>query len=260
MPYRFPKEAPVRRRPEINRAFPLLDIEIERGGEGRTVIAYAATFGDAYEVSDVHGHYYETINRTAFNRTISRGTGNVAVLYNHGRQLGSLSPSDRFGVPLGVSLEVKADERGLLTRTRYSHTPLGDEILELIRDGAIKTQSFRGPIFRSSPPARHTSGLPLIERTELGLIEYGPSPFSINDGAEILAIRSTTELLTVDPADLTDEERALLLAALNDLTPPPAPVEDGPPVVPVEDEAPPVVDPASDPLYLAQANRRRRAS
>ena len=34
----------MRQRPEINRAFPILDIEIERAGDGRTVIAYAATF------------------------------------------------------------------------------------------------------------------------------------------------------------------------------------------------------------------------
>ena len=37
----------MRQRPEINRAFPLLDIEIDRAGDGRTVTAYAATFGSA---------------------------------------------------------------------------------------------------------------------------------------------------------------------------------------------------------------------
>jgi HK97 family phage prohead protease len=251
----------VRQRPEINRSFPLLDIEIERAGDGRTVTAYAATFGDPYEVGDIHGHYFESINPKAFNRTISRGFSGVAVLYNHGMQLGTTTqPSDRFGVPLGVPLEIRADARGLLTRTRYSKTPLADEVLELIRDGGITSQSFRGPIFQSARPQRHASGLQLIERTELGLRDYGPTPFPVNVGAEMVSVRST-DLLTVDPADLTDDERAELLAALNQsLTPPPAPVNDGTAVSPGDEEAPPPTDPASDPLYLAQANRRRRAN
>ena len=248
----------MRPRPEISRAFPLLDIEIERAGDGRTVTAYAATFGDAYEVADVHGHYYETINPTAFNRTLARGLGNVAVLYNHGRILGTTTPSERFSVPLGVPLEVTADRRGLLTRTRYSKTPLGDEVLELIRDGAITSQSFRGPIFGSAEPTIHRSGLNLIERTELGLLDYGPSPWTVNQGAAIMAVRSTAELLTVAPEDLTDDERAELLAALQDLAPQPAPVpKDGTAEGTGEEEAPPP-DPALDPYLIAQAQRRRR--
>jgi len=244
---------------EISRSFPLLDIEIERAGDGRTVTAYAATFGEPYEVSDVHGHYYETINRTAFNRTISRGYGGVAVLYNHGRILGTSTPSERFSIPLGVPLEISADGRGLLTRTRSSKTPLADEVLELIRDHAITTQSFRGPIFRSAAPTTHGSGLNLIERTELGLMDYGPSPWPVNDGAAILAVRSTAELLTVDPSELTDDERAALLAALQDLTPQTAPVDDGIADGTGDEQAPPPMDPAFNPDHLAQAQRRRRA-
>lgn len=248
----------MRRRPEINRAFPLLDIE--RGGDGRTVTAYAATFGDPYEVRDQHGHYFEEIHPAAFNRAIGRGVGAVSVFYNHGRTINGDSPAS-LSVPIGTPMEIRADGRGLLTVTRYNGSEFADQVLEAISAGSIKAQSFRGPIFQDGPKQLHRSGMPLVTRMQLGLVEYGPTPMPVNVGAEMVSVRSTTELLTVAPEDLTDDERAELLAALNDLTPPPAPVDDGTADGSGDEEAPPPpVDPASDPLYLAQANRRRRAS
>lgn len=250
----------MHRRPEYLRSFPLEDIEIERGGDGRTVTAYAATFGTPYEVTDVHGHYFETINRAAFNRTVSHGVTRVSVFYNHARTV-SGTPSDQFSIPLGAPLEITPDTRGLLTRTRYNKTPLADNILEAIRSGSIRAQSFRGPIFRSAHPSKHDSGLPLIERTELGLIEYGPTPLAVNADAEIVGVRS--DLLTVDPAELTDEERAELLALLQTGTrsDPGNGSSDGSPDdstgTPPGDEPP--TGPSVDTLRLAQAQRRRRA-
>jgi HK97 family phage prohead protease len=248
----------MRSRPEINRSFPLLDIE--RGGDGRTVTAYAATFGDPYEVRDQHGHYFESINPQAFNRAIGRGVGSVSVFYNHGRTINGDSPAS-LSIPIGTPLEIRADGRGLLTVTRYNNSEMADQILAAIDNKSIKAQSFRGPIFQDGPKQLHRSGIPLVERMQLGLIEYGPTPMPVNVGAEMVSVRSTTELLTVDPADLTDDERAELLAALNDLTPPPAPVEDdGTAVGSGDEEAPPPMDPAFDPYLIAQAQRRRRAS
>lgn len=245
----------MRQRPEINRSFPLLDIE--RGGDGRTVTAYAATFGDAYEVRDQHGHYYEQIHPHAFNRAIGRGVGSVAVFYNHGRTINGTSTAD-LSIPLGTPLEIRADGRGLLTVTRYAEGEFADDVLRAIDDGRIKAQSFRGPIFQDGPKQLHRSGLPLVERMQLGLVEYGPTPMPVNVGAEMVSVRSTTDLLTVDPSELTDDERAALLAALQDLTPPPAPVEDGTADGTGDNEAPPAWDPALDPDHIAAAQKRRR--
>lgn len=249
----------MRQRPEINRAFPLLDIE--RGGDGRTVTAYAATFGDAYEVRDQHGHYFEEIHPQAFNRAIGRGIGGVSVFFNHGRTINGDSPAE-LSIPLGTPLEIRADGKGLLTVTRYGNSDIADQLLRAIDDKRIVAQSFRGPIFQDGPKQLHRSGLPLITRMQLGLTEYGPTPMPVNVGAEMVSIRSTTELLTVAPEDLTDDERAQLLAALNDLTPPPAPLEnEGTADGSGDEEAPPPpVDPASDPLYVAQAQKRRRVA
>lgn len=242
-------------RAEIERAVPLIDLEV--GGDGRTVTAYAATFDDPYPVVDEHGNYDETINRTSFNRTLGMGfAGRVQPLFNHGRTLAG-TPSDKWSSPLGVPLEIKAQPKGLLTVTRYSKLPHAEEALELIRDGAITAQSFRGTIFRSRRVGMTADGRPVIERMELGLRDYGPAPFVVNTRAAVLAVRSeiVTERLA-ELGDLTDEERAELARQLVTGTALEAPAEEETETTPPADEAP---DPGSlEPLELAAANRRRR--
>jgi HK97 family phage prohead protease len=193
----------------IERSIPLTDFEISRT-DGRTVTAYAATFGDLYPVVDQFGDYDEEINRTAFNRELGRGIGHVSVFYNHGMTaLGT--PSDRNSSPIGTPLEIRPDGRGLLTVTRYAATPLGDEILELIRSEALRFQSFRGPVYATAR-RRTSAGRTILERTALGLKEYGPTAFPANDRAGIIAVRST--LLAEQIETLTDEQRAELARLL----------------------------------------------
>lgn len=252
-------------RPEVVRSVPLLDFEIERGGDGRTVVAYAATFDDPYEVRDFDGHYDETINRAAFNRTIGRGAQGVQVLYNHGRTI-SGTPSSEFSMPVAVPVEVKAEARGLLTRSRYLKHDLAESVLEMWREGAIRAQSFRGPIIRSATPRPGPNGRPIIERLELGLVEYGPAPFAVNFGADLVAIRSALlEDRLSALGELSDEERAELAAALTSGTLLTAPVdapggeadpESDPQGDPTEEV---LVDPASSiDLLAAEAAQRRR--
>lgn len=259
----------MKQRHELVRSVPLLDYEIERGGDGRTVVAYAATFDDPYEVRDFDGHYDEVLNRSVFNRTLGRGIDNVQVYYNHGRTI-SGTPSSEFSMPVAVPVEIKADARGLVTRSRYLRTPLGDSVLEMWAEGAIRGQSFRGPIYRSAPPRPGPNGRPLIERLELGLVEYGPTPQPVNTGADLVAIRSALlEDRLASLGDLTDEERAELAAALARIPDQPAtgPAGDAPagdaladppdPQGDPADQAP--VDPASSiELLAAEAAQRRR--
>lgn len=234
----------------VARSVPLLDLEIERGGDGRTVTALAATFGEGYPVVDAEGDYDEIINPAAFNRTLSHGLSRTQVLFNHGKNLYG-EPSDRYSMPLGTPLEVRAEAKGLVTVTRYARTDLADEVLELIRSGAIRAQSFRGSVYRQQRGVNPTSGRPFIERLELGLRDYGPAPYAVNDGAEILAVRSATLL-----------EPATPIVPHAD-TPPEADSPDGPDE-PAPDDQPaapaPAYDPGADPLILAAANRRRRAT
>ena len=193
-------------RSDLVRFYPLEDIHIIRTSEdastdGRTVEAYAAVFSQESEIQDEFGHYLEVIEPTAFNRRIDHvkrsraGLGQIKVLYNHGMTIQG-TPSERFSMPVGVPVDITAEPRGLLTRTRYNQTPLADEVLESIRSGSITSQSFVGPPIRSTPvmargrfrPER-SGRLTIVRHTELGLRDYGPVVFPAYTGAEILGVR-----------------------------------------------------------------------
>jgi len=246
--------------PVLTRSVPLTDIA--RAGDGRTVTAYASTFGEPYPVSDFDGQYDEVIHPHAFSRHLGQhGFGAVRVMLNHGMTIFQ-TPSERFGLPIGTPVDVRPDGRGLLTVTRYANTDLADEVLQLIDDGAITAMSFRGPIIRSTP-AQSVAGRCTIERLELGLIEYGPVALApANPNARIMAVRSL--MLADQVGELTADERTELLAALQadtlDTTDP-VPVADPPAADPdtLDTTDPvPVADPSTDSDLLANAQLRRR--
>lgn len=204
---------------EYLRTFVLDDIQISRSHrDGRTVEAYAAVFDIPVEVQDQHGHYTEVIDRSAFNRTLKNNLDKVIVLYNHGRNLDG-SPSDFGSVPIGRPLEIRADQKGLFTVTRYNKSEFADSVLEAIRNDAIRTQSFSGRIYRSNPAGRVPrvragQPLPVVTRLELGLREYGPTPIPVYEQAAVTAVRSVQDIVG-DIANLDDNSIAELVRTLS---------------------------------------------
>jgi HK97 family phage prohead protease len=194
------------------RAFPLEDISIRSGGDGRTVEAYAAVFNSPVPIQDSQGEYEEVIAPGAFKRTIAHRGTNFGVFYNHARTLHGQS-SDIFSLPLGTPVEVREDARGVITVTRYNRNPLADQVLESIRNGDIRGQSFSGRFVQSTPEApRHgfrrsaDGGLVTVTRTEIAMSEYGPTPFPAYDEAAILGVRAMLSTL------LTPEQVEQILA------------------------------------------------
>lgn len=185
------------------RSFPLEDISIRAGGDGRTVEAYAAVFNTPAPVRDQDGEYVEELDPAVFNRAISdaapqggREGWRMGVFYNHGMTLYG-TPSERHSMPIGKTLEMKADSRGVLTVTRYHRTELADEVLESIREGSLPGYSFSGNFRRSSPliprggfRKDRTGTLPTVRRMESTMKEYGPTPFPVYDEAAITGMRS----------------------------------------------------------------------
>jgi HK97 family phage prohead protease len=199
------------------RSFALEDISV-RSGDGRTVEAYAAVFDQAAPVHDQDGDYEEIIDSAAFNRAIehasrARGGWNIPVMFNHGTTIFG-TPSERHSVPIGVPEEIRADSRGLFTRTRYHRTPAADEVLEAIREGSITAYSFSGQFRRSNPTVPRggfrrsmDGGLPSVRRTESTLREYGPATFPVYAGAEVVGMRAEQAALILGSLSPDEIER-----------------------------------------------------
>jgi phage head maturation protease len=208
-------------RSELFRSYPLEDYHIVRTGEGdssgRVVEAYMTVFDEETEIYDGQGRYKEAIDRAAFNKRIAdlersrNGFAAAKVFYNHGMTIHG-TPSDRYSMPTAVCEGIRAESRGPITRSRYLDTPLGNEVLEMWRSGAVTAQSFTGAIIRSSPELRRgekykprNGQLPQVRRLELGLKEYGPTPFPAYQGAELVGVRMSP-LGTWQAADDDEDE------------------------------------------------------
>jgi HK97 family phage prohead protease len=175
-------------------------------------------FNSPAEIVDHEGHYVEEIDPAAFNKVLAdigrsrAGFGKVKVMYNHGMTIHG-TPSERGSMPIATPVDIRPETRGLLTLARYSDTPFADEVLENIRNGSITAQSFTGRIVRSDPTAprgghRPRSGqLTRVRRTELGLREFGPTPFEAYTGAEIVGVRMSAPGTYSAPEP--DEDQAL---------------------------------------------------
>ena len=208
---------------ELERIAPLEDLSIRNDGEGRTIDAYAAVFGVRQEIRDQDGHYVEVIHPYAFQRTLEQRAGKFQVLYNHGRSIHG-TPSDRYSMPYGTPIELKADQRGLFTSTKVARTPLGDEVLQLVKDGALKGMSFAGTFLEKERLEDDIiTGLPTIARTEIALREYGVTPFPAYAAAQVELVRAeAADMLAQLDADdivsavlaLPDDARAELVRAL----------------------------------------------
>lgn len=193
------------RRDERLRSYPLEEITVRSGGDGRTVEAYAAVFDVPAPISDRDGDYLEQIHRSAFDRTIAhRGDRPWPVFFNHGLTLHG-TPSELDSMPIGASIErPRVDSRGVFTVSRYGIGDRADAALEAIRSGAITAQSFSGR-FTDSKPKVPRGGFrvaadgsrTLVTRTEVAMTEYGPAVFAAYPEAEITGIRAQlAEMLT----------------------------------------------------------------
>ena len=103
------------------------DLEL-RGGDGRTLVGLAAPFNAPADIFEHGQRFTETIAPGAFSRTIAQRGGKVPLHAVHDvtRKL-----------PLGPVHKMTETGDGLRIEARISKTQAGDEVLELIRDGAL---------------------------------------------------------------------------------------------------------------------------
>lgn len=174
------------------RMYTVEDLTVRQDGTGRIVEAYAAAFNVRTEIMDQDGHYHEVLTPTSFDRTIQHKGVGFGVLFNHGRTVDG-EPNPAATMPIGVPVEVRADQRGVFTATRYLDNPLADQVLDAIKAGALRAQSFSGRFTKSAktyPDGRRNGALAVITRQEVDMREYGPAVFAAYPDAAILGTRA----------------------------------------------------------------------
>jgi hypothetical protein len=154
----------------------------------RTIEGYAATW-DLDQVNDI-------IQEGAFKKTIQEGftSKRIKMLWQHDQALGM--PTEMF-----------EDSKGLYVKGKISRTQLGDDALELMRDGVVNTMSI-GFSIPKNKAGINENGVRII--SEVKLFEFSPVTFPANEAAHILAVKSLHEQLViakskgVNPQDKTE--------------------------------------------------------
>lgn len=160
------------------RAFQAVDLEIR--GDGRTLVGLAAPFGEAAVIVEGGRRFTETIAPGAFARTIRERGSKVKLIVQH----------DHSGrLPVGRATSLREDSAGLVGEFRVSQTQAGDEVLTLVRDGALDGLSI------GFMPIKDTWSADYSRRTlnEVRLDEVSVVSFPAYDLARIAAVREAAE-------------------------------------------------------------------
>jgi phage head maturation protease len=155
-----------------------------------------ARFDEWVEINDSSGHYMERVSPRAFAKTIAETGRRVPVLLDHGKSsvLGSL--------PLGRLESVSESADGANYRVRLN-PGLPELLVAGLRDGQYGS-SFRAQAIKSSVRRRpgrsaaNPDGLPEVTRTELRLLDVGPTSMPAY-GATSAKVRSLVEEAPVEP-------------------------------------------------------------
>ena len=117
----------------------------------------------------------------------------------------ALAQHDHRNLPLGRVTKLREDSAGLYAELRMSKTRDADEVLELVKDGALDSFSigFNPVRDRWSSDGSH------VERLEVGLREVSLVAFPAYESARVLAVRSARGL--IDPPLSPDDAKQMIL-------------------------------------------------
>lgn len=151
-----------------------------RGSDGRTVTGIAVPYGVEAEIFTRSGSFRELFRKGSFRKTLMEqrsAKSKIRLFAQH----------DTRKFPLGVAEVLREDDAGLYGEFRISRTQAGDEVLELLRDGAL--DSFSIGFIPVPERDRWTKDRSMVERTEVKLREVSVVSFPAYAGAKVEAIR-----------------------------------------------------------------------
>lgn len=159
----------------------------------RTFAGYASTWDE-----DSGG---DIISKGAFNKTMER-KDRIKVLWQHNE-------------PIGKSLNMSTDTKGLFVEGKISKTRLGDEAIELMNDGVIDQMSI-GFSIPNGKSEYNEKGNRLIH--EVKLFEYSLVTFPMNEKAIITSVKSVSDAIRSGAYNANEvKELSEALAELNAL-------------------------------------------
>lgn len=144
--------------------------EIKANTSKRIFEGYASTWE-----KDLVG---DQIVKGAFQKTIAERKDKIKVLWQH-------------GAPIGKPLEMYEDSKGLYVEAYIAKTPLGDEALELMKEGIVDEMSI-GYTVTKDEYAKDSDTRFL---KELKLFEFSPVTFGANPTTSITNVKS---IITLD--------------------------------------------------------------
>ncbi|MBF8189120.1 HK97 family phage prohead protease [Nonomuraea sp. K274] len=158
------------------------DLEVRsaaKGGDGRTVVGLAVPYNSPQRID---ARLTEQFARSAFNRQLE-AAHRIPLTREHMAHGGTL---------IGKTILLRDDSAGLYGEWRISRTAVGDETLELIKDGVLSHLSVG---FRSKQDRRLQDGT--IERVTAELREVSVVlEGAYGDHAAVAEVRSIEEGLT----------------------------------------------------------------
>lgn len=149
----------------------LTEPEIKADASQGIVTAYASVFGN----QDSHN---DRVMPGAYTKTLAENSRRVRVLRDH-------NPSLIVGVPQ----HMEQDSTGLLTVTKMSKTPLGQEMLILLSEGAYNELSVG---FTTVKAADNDLGGRDLQ--EIKLFEYSFALWAANDLAQVTSVKHAADL------------------------------------------------------------------
>lgn len=158
---------------------------------GRVFSGYASTFD-----VDLGG---DLIVEGAFTKTLQERSDRVKILWQHND-------------PIGKPLRMIEDNKGLYVEGKISKTRLGDEALELMKDGVVDQMSI-GFSIPQGKSDRDENGLRIIR--EVKLFEFSPVTFPMNENAFIQSVKNAKNLITTE--QLSQSEIKELSELLTDI-------------------------------------------
>ena len=143
-------------------------LEVKQDGETNVIEGYASVFGNEDHVGDV-------VERGAFIKSIAERMPKM--LWQH-----------KMDKPIGVYTEIREDDRGLYVKGKLANTPLGNEVAELARMGAIDSMSIGYSIPQGGAEFDRQNDIRLLKQVDL--FEISLVTFPANEQAKIISAKN----------------------------------------------------------------------